>query len=223
MALLTLVYVGATIGIVLLGRRANALAQANLKTLAELEQEKSRPLVDVEIFGEVPFVSLRVTNRGLTPAYDVKITTMPQLRLLLGGENAISPERKEKQIGILEHGIGSLAPSSNATALIGTFARVKEVNPSLQFTGTVTYRSALGRSYEFPVNLDLRYMENTLHINRKTIHDVANELEEIRKEINHIGTGFHKPHVIVQDVKEKRTEDEEFVRSIQEKQQGKMA
>jgi archaellum component FlaC len=66
------------------------------------------------------------------------------------------------------------------------------------------------------VVLDLRHLEGSLHVGRKTIHDIGRELEEIRKEINRIGTGFHKPSVITQDIKEKRAEDEEIMRRLEE-------
>lgn len=215
-ALLTFVYVVATIGILLSGRRANKIAQTNMKVLMELEQERSRPFVDVEMFPDSPMISLRVTNRGATPAYDIAISIAPPLKLLLS-----RPPGGNDQVGILRHPIGSLAPAANITSLIGSFHDVKEANPQLLYKGTVVFRNSSGRSYESPICLDLRYMENNCHIDRKTIHDVAKQLEELQKEFHSIATGFHKPFVITQDAKEKAAEDtarhEQFLAMIEEK------
>jgi hypothetical protein len=209
------VYVVATFGMVLLGMRANRLSQANIKTLVELEQEKSRPLVDVEIITESAMISLKVTNRGLTPAYDIRLSITPPLKLLFERQG------EDDQIGILKHGIGSLAPGGSVVSLFGAFYRVKETNPDLYYKGIVTFHNAAGRQYELPVSLDLRYIENNHHIDRKTIHDVAKQLEEFQKEFHSVATGFHKPFVITQDAKEKAAEDterhEQFLAMVKEK------
>lgn len=204
--LLLFVYVVATFGILLSGRRANKIAQSNIKVLMELEQERSRPFVDVEMVAEAPYVSLRVTNRGLTPAYDVKISISPPLKFLLDSTHPAGT-KSEDEIGLLKHGVGSLAPSANITALIGDFAEVKEANPQLQYSGTVAFRNYNNRIYESPVSLDLRYMENSCSIRRKTIHDIATHIEELQNTFHLFVTGFHKPFVITQDAKEKKEED----------------
>ena len=42
------------------------------------------------------------------------------------------------------------------------------------------------------------------------MHDVANELEKIGREIGHFGSGFHKLQVITQTIEEKRQDDDDF-------------
>lgn len=206
MAVLTAVYVIATIVIAWIGARSNAISQKSITTLYEIEQERSRPLVEVRLENEVPWLALKVANLGQTPAYDVRITTTPSLTLLLVNEN--SPHKK---IGIIEHGIGTLGAGVCEESLVGSIDKVKKLYPDLKFTGTASYRSAAGKTYESPINLDVRYMENTCHRSRKSVHDLVTELEKIRSEINHIATGFHKPHVITEDIEHKRARDMAFI------------
>ncbi|QHI68587.1 hypothetical protein [Tichowtungia aerotolerans] len=201
MTVLTLVYVIATIAIVLLARHSNKIAQANLQTLVDLEREKSRPLIDVDLVPDSIFLSLHVSNRGLTPAYDVQFSITPTLTYLEG-------HGKNVPLAILDNGLTSLAPGSTTKTLIGSFKELKDANPTLQYTGEVVFKDANGRSYKSPVNIDLRWREKNYYINRNTIHDVAVQLEEIKQEFKFIANGFHKPHVITQDAKEKREEDE---------------
>lgn len=202
MVVLTFVYVAATIYIVQLGKHANKIAQANLKTLEELEREKSRPVIDLAIVADNPLVSLQVSNHGLTPAYDIRISIMPSLKYF-------QDDGKDIPLGILKHGIGSLAPGSNTTTLIGSFSQLKERNSNLQYDGTATFRDVNNTSYETPIHIDLRWMENNRYIHRKTLHDVAEQIEKLQKEFHHFATGLHKPFIIMQDAKDKEAADQE--------------
>jgi ABC-type phosphate transport system ATPase subunit len=140
----------------------------------------------------------------------------------MGGDGCYPQEKSEKNIGIIEHGMGSLGAGSSESAILGTFSRFEEAYPGMRFTGSVTFLSFTGIEYSSPIDLDLRYMKGALHVNHKTIHDVANRLEEIRREIGLLGSGFHKPHVITQSIEEKRAEDGAFV-SLARDQLAKMA
>lgn len=211
MALLTAVYVVATIVLVYMAHRANAISEQNVRDLTKLEQERLRPLVEVRIESDVPFLILRVTNQGQTPAYGIRVETSPTIKAVMGGDGCYPQEKSEKSIGIIEHGMGSLGAGSSESAILGTFPRVEEAYPGMHFIGSVTFRSFTGLEYSSPIDVDLRYMKGALHVNHKTIHDVATQLEEVRRELGHLGSGFHKPHVIVQSVEAKRAEDEAFV------------
>ena len=208
MALLTAVYVLATVVLVWVGHRANAISEQNVRDLTKLEQERLRPLVEVRIESDAPLLVLRVTNQGQTPAYGIRIETTPTLQAVMGGKSCYPEAKTEKPIGVIEHGMGSLGAGSSEVSILGTFSRVEEVYPEMHFKGNVTYRSFTGVEYTSPINLDLRYMKGALRLNRKTIHDVAKQLEEIRRELGLLASGFHKPQVIVQSIEDKRAEDE---------------
>jgi hypothetical protein len=211
MAVLTAVYVIATIHLVRGANRANSIAEQNVRDLTKLEQERLRPLVEIRIESDVPFLVLRVTNQGQTPAYEIRVETSPLIKAVMGGDGSYPSAKTEKSIGIIEHGMGSLGAGCSESAILGTLSRVEEVYPEMRFVGKVRFRSFTGQEYSSPVDIDLRYMKGALHVNHKTIHDVANRLEEIRRELGHLRSGFHKPHVIVQSIAEKRAEDEAFV------------
>lgn len=203
MALLTGVYVLATIILVCMAHKANAISEQNVRDLTKLEQERLRPLLEVQIKSDVPFLVLHVTNHGQTPAYKIRIETTPAIKAVMGGEGCIPPNKTEKSIGLIEHGMGSLGAGISESAILGTFSRVEEVYPEMRFTGNVTFRSYTGEEYNSPIDLDLQYMKDAMHVNKKTIHDVANQLEEVRKLLGHLGSGFHKPHVIIQNLEDK--------------------
>jgi len=216
MALLTAIYVLATIVLVIVAKRANSIAEQNVRDLTKLEQERLRPLVEVRVASDVPFLVLRITNHGQTPAYGIRVQTDPHIKAVMGGEGVYPSAKTEKSIGIIEHGMGSLGAGSSESVILGIFSRVEEVYPEMRFTGSVTFRSFTGVEYSSPIDLDLRYMKGALHVNHKTIHDVANRLEEICRELGHLGSGFHKPHVVVQSVEDKRAEDDALLQQARE-------
>jgi hypothetical protein len=59
-----------------------------------------------------------------------------------------------------------------------------------------------------------------MHLDRKTIHHVANGLEEIRREMNHMATGFYTPHILTQDMANYRAEQEEYLRQARAAQEA---
>jgi hypothetical protein len=216
MALLTAVYAIATIFLVRIANKSNSISEKNVRDLTRLEQERMRPLVDVRIESDIPFLILRISNHGLTPAYAVSMKTIPIIKAVMGGDDCHPSTKTEKAIGIIEHGIGSLGAGCSESVLLGTFTRIEEVYPELIFKGTITFESFNRTRYSSPVSIDLRYKKGALHVNHKTIDDVANQLEEMCREIRHIGSGFHKPHIITQSKSEKLAEDEKNLNKARE-------
>lgn len=216
-AVLTFIYVVSTIGLVLFARRSNALAQKNIETLTRLEEERLRPYVLLEIFFEMPWVCIKASNQGQTVAHDLSFEITPPLKVVLGGENSIPKDKTEKTIGFVQHGVKTLAPSQVISSLVGTLARVKEGCPALLFDARITYADARGKKYSDHCVLDLRYMSDAVYVSKKTVHDVAKELEGIKQQVNHIATGFSKPFVITQDAKDYQADLEALVRQAEER------
>lgn len=214
MTLLTGVYVFATIILVYMAYKANTISEQNTRSLAKLEQERMRPLIEVRIESEPPFLILRVINQGQTPAYGIRIETTPHIMALRGGKGVYPQEKTQEPIGFIENETGALGAGCSVSTIMGSFSRVTEVYPEMRFVGSVKFRSFESGEYTSPIDLDLRYMKNALHVGRKTMHDVARELEGIRNEIRLLGNGFHKPHVLVQSVESRRAEEAAFGEAV---------
>jgi len=79
MALLTLVYVFATIILAILALVANHISSKQLKTTILLEKERSRPYLVFDLFIEDHFVHAIIKNIGQTEARGVTIEITPTL------------------------------------------------------------------------------------------------------------------------------------------------
>lgn len=211
MASLTLVYVIATIVVVALMVRANRLAARSMDVAIHLDNERSKPVVILDFIPEIPFFRMRVRNMGLTVAHDVQFLIVPTPALCFGGKNSFPAQKTETKIRFIEEGIKNLAPQGEVSTTIGTLKRIQEGTGSLHFKGKITYSDSLGAKHETQVDVDLAIFQDLAYSGRKSIDNIAKELEKIGSELHSIGTGFHKPHVRTQDIQDFRKEEDEQI------------
>ena len=57
------------------------LSAENIQAMKEIEIERSRPMVVLEVWQEIPFYGVRLRNAGLTAARDVVVRTVPDIEL----------------------------------------------------------------------------------------------------------------------------------------------
>lgn len=200
MALLTFVYVVATLWLVILSRR-------QLTTATNLEKGRTRPFVIFDLIVERHFVFAVVKNTGMTSAKDVKITVTPNIKCLLGGKNTIPKEEKEIDISFIERGVAMLTPERSITALVGHWSRFRDHHKNLVFEGQISYLGSDGTPYSEAFAADLSAHEGLLYLGTKTLDDVAKQLEKISQTMDHIASGFKKP--IIRTITEKAHRKEE--------------
>ena len=157
---------------------------------------------------DIPFFRLRVRNTGLTTAHSIQFDISPQPNISQGGKNTVPPAKTEKSIHFITSGIASLAPGAELTSVLGTLDRIGEAHGALQFRGKVTYTDPSSNEHSMPVDIDLRVYRDLLYSGRKGVHDVAKRLEDIHRVLNHLATGFSKPHIRTQNIADYREEEE---------------
>ncbi|MCF7838329.1 MAG: hypothetical protein K9N49_06835 [Candidatus Marinimicrobia bacterium] len=211
MASLTLVYVVATMTVVGLMVWANRLTARNTQIAIHLDKERSKPVVIMEILPDVPVFILKVRNIGLTAAHHVRFAIAPEPKLCFGGQNQYPPEKTERTIHFVTEGIRSLPPQGEVATTLGTLDRIEEGLGSLHFRGKISYTDPLGEAHVTIVDSDLAIFRGLAYSGKKPIVTVAKELEKISQELGYIGSGFHKPTVLTQDIKEHRQEERDFV------------
>jgi hypothetical protein len=188
MALLTLVYVIATLWLVWVARR-------QLRQATDLERSRTRPFVIFDLVVEHHFVLATLHNVGQTPASDVRIVVTPNVQCLLGGKGAHPAEERADDISFVSRGVAMLAPQRCIRALVGFWPRVKSAHPELRFEGSVSYRGSDGASYSEPFVADLSVHEGLRYRGTKDIEDVAKQLESMARTFGHLASGFSKPLV----------------------------
>lgn len=161
MAVLTLVYVVATLALVLLN-------WWNLRVLRELDRRRSQPYVVFDLVGKHHAIHAVVRNAGLTAAKDVRIQTTPQL------------ERGNRTSPLTTQGVAYLAPGREFWDFIeGGPAFFQRYVPP-RFSGRVSYKDTDGHEYDEPFTIDLEFQRTLMSV---PIPDVAEELKKVREAI----------------------------------------
>ena len=203
-ALLTLVYIGATLWLADLARR-------QFRQATDLERSRTRPFVIFDLLVEHNSVFATVHNIGQTPAYDVRIVVAPNVQCLLP-----SPREGVLDIAFVARGMEMLAPHRFIRALMGLWPRVQSAHPELRFEGTVSYRGLDGTSYSEPFVADLSAQEGLLYRAPKDIDDVVQQLETIARTFGQIASDFSRPIVPTMPQAEDVSKPEAFVAEPQQ-------
>lgn len=172
MAILTLVYVAATIVIAWLTLRMMQLGQQNLAQALALEKNRIRPYV---LFNFVSDIEKRntlatVKNAGLTPAYNVKVSIAPKLM------HKGNPEERES--ALTAHKINLLPAGEVITDNLGFSPHFYQQYPQPIFSGTIEYEDSESNSYKESFSFDLTYLMKRIYIRDGSVMDELKKLNE---------------------------------------------
>lgn len=169
MFVLTGVYVIATIMLVYVSYK-------QLRTIRDIEQEKSRPYVTVELKLVDRNLFFNITNIGATAAKNVKIISTPKI---------VGVWRNDKEpvlLHIVENGILYFPPQRNLCGLLGSWEEVYEFYGKSSFSGVVQYESNFGKVYEEAFDINADDYEGLASIEKKgPLDKIVEELKKISK------------------------------------------
>jgi hypothetical protein len=159
-ALLTIIVTG------LLMRKSNKLSQENLSQAILLETQRSRPRLIISIehndirakddrdrwWESFYYAHLTVKNIGLTPAYDVKITSSPELIGVQGDGERVS--------GLLNNIISMIAPGQEMSDCLCPSEKFNEIYKQNRFEFNLKYKDLFSNDCGHIFFLDLDYTDN---------------------------------------------------------------
>ena len=180
--LLTSIYVIATIIIVLVMLRSNSIQLRQITLLKDIEEERSRPLVIFYLnFSKrnTHVVDAVIRNIGESPAYDIKISILPEMRRFWNSGI--------KDLNPVEEGFQFLPPGEKIIDSLGMVSNFHKVYEGVVFKIKIEYRSASGKSYssEHNLNYDYRTRIGPANVSKK---DIGNILEKMEKSIGEIAS-----------------------------------
>jgi len=193
MAVLTLVYVIATFGILWVNARTNRLTSKSIETMVNLEKERARPHVIVDLYGIHFMPHLVVKNIGHTGAYDLSITMQPALKSVRGVVKVAEskgPREEYVDISIIKAPIAFLAPGREIRAFVAPWERIRtEMSPDLKFSGELRYKRQDGFQYHEAFKLDLNYVMG-LAGGEET--DIGHELAKLRESVDKLAQSMRR-------------------------------
>jgi len=175
MAVLTFVYVVATIIIAVLSIKTTGLAQKNLDTALELEKNRLRPYVIFNLSSSIRKKSTyaSIKNYGLTAAYNIKVSIDPALAHHYDGQSPLT-----------HRDILFLPPSERVTDLIDSSPAFHQRYPQPLFEGTVQYEDLRGTKYKEPFRIDLTFLKKRIYRSDTSLVDELKQLNSTLESIN---------------------------------------
>ena len=169
MAMLTFVYVVATIVIEGLSIQTTRLAQKNLDMALQLERNRLRPYVVFNISSSTArkYTYASIKNRGLSAAYNVKVSIKPALVHHYDGQSPLTHRE-----------ILFLPPDEEITDAIDSSPAFHEKYPEPVFEGDVQYADLAGNKYAEPFRIDLTFLKKRIYIREASVGDELKQLNE---------------------------------------------
>jgi len=166
----------------------------------------------------INIVHVYIRNIGLGPAYDISFDTSVEV----GGEGAEDLISDLTKANYFRTGLKYLGPGQE---LVPGYSQMtenfeKKVNSIILFT--IHYRNANGKKYQETFRIDFSEFLGITRIGKPHLYAIAQSLEKIQKDINHISTGFKRLQVNIfnnEDREEEQKKREE--RLNRHKKEGK--
>jgi phage terminase large subunit-like protein len=149
------------------------ILKVNRQILEQMREQLNasvRPYVVFDIVPSDQYFEGIIRNTGLTAAIRVSVNLELRIEVELGGRK-LSPNLISKEIALL-------APGGAIDEYFGHFEDVKKQNPSLQFSGTLTYSDVSARKYTENFVIDLSFGEERWFIAKV---DVGEELKKLNE------------------------------------------
>lgn len=178
MAMLTLVYVLTTGGIVVLMLRANKISQQNLDTAIQLDRNRSRPYVLFNITSSTSHhIYATVKNLGLTAAYNVHVSINPKLEYISQGQ-------EKRESALTSQKISFLPPNEEVTDLIDTTEAFYQSYSAPIFEGSITYEDSTALKYKEHFRINLTYRMKRSFVREREVIDELRDLNQILAELS---------------------------------------
>jgi hypothetical protein len=156
MTLLTFLYVIATIVLVQHTRKSNELSRQAITQSIEFEKQRNRPNVIFDLIAKDRCFYATIKNLGKQPAYDVEVTSKPDILREKGSQ-------KEK-IAFTEKKVPFLAPDREIEDYIGTTPNFLKEYPETTFCVEISYKDSRGESYHETADISIGF-----YMNRRTV------------------------------------------------------
>lgn len=171
---------------------------------AQTEPRLSAYFAPIEEF--VNFGHLYIKNIGLGPAFDIRISIKSE-GSITGSESLLKDFIKVKAF---EKGLNYLGPDqilrSGFTSMVENYQ--EKIKAILHVS--LNYKVADGSKRNETFRVDFSEFEGFGSLGKPHLYSIAQSLEKIQKDINHLSTGFHKLKVHVFDHEDRERERREW-------------
>lgn len=180
----------------------------------EMREAQTEPRVSVVFQPReewINFIDLIVKNIGLGPAYDIKFDVKPDFEYRNG--------QSLSQINFIKNGVKYLDPNQKIQFFLTSMVENFDKKVKTPFTIEVTYKNKFGKKYSEKFVIDFSELVGLGQLGEPPLHKIAKNIEDIRKDIGHLSTGFHRIKAIVYTKKDIDNENKEMMKRIKKQKE----
>jgi len=166
----------------------------------KMREAQTEPRISVTVQPReewINFVDMVIQNIGLGPAYNVKFTVNPDFEYSKG--------EFLSELGFIAKGLEYLAPNQKLQFFLTSMVENSEKKMKTRFEIRVAYQNSLGKTYDDRYPIDFSQFVGLSQLGEPPLYKIAKNIEDMRKDIHHLSTGFHRMKVITytkEDVEE---------------------
>jgi len=182
----------------------------------KMREVQTEPKVSVTIQPReewINFIDMVIQNIGLGPAYDIKFEVEPDFEYIKG--------KFLSELGFVKHGLKYFAPNQKLQFFLTNMVENFEEKTKRPFKIKLTYRSGTGKVYKDEYLIDFSQLIGLSQLGEPPLYKIAKNIEEIRKYIQHLSTGFHKMKVVIYTKKDVKEERKRLLEQMDEKEKEK--
>ena len=157
----------------------------------KMRESQTEPKVSVTIQPReewINFIDMVIQNIGLGPAYNIKFEVSPDFEYTKGGFLS--------NLGFIKNGLGYLSPNQKLQFFLTSLSENFEVKTKKPFKIKVTYQNSLGKKYEDVYIIDFSQLIGLSQLGEPPLYKIAKNIDDIRKDIHNLSTGFNRLKVI---------------------------
>jgi hypothetical protein len=155
----------------------------------------------------IGFVDMLIQNIGLGPAYDVRFSLERDFK---GGRR----QKPLSDIGIFSRGLKYLPPNQKVQFFLTSMKEDYDEKLKTVIDLGVTYRNAVGKSYQQAFSLHLSELSGTVQVGKPPIHEIADHLKSIKEHLDNILSGFEEFNVHTFDKDDRQAETRRLKKEI---------
>jgi len=155
------------------------------------------------------FIDIVIKNIGLGPAYNIKFEVNPDFEYMKG--------QFLSKLNTMS-GIKYLAPGQKIQFFLTNMSENFE-NKIKPFGINVFYQNKLREKYSEKFTINLFELVGLGQLGKPPLHKIAENIEAIRKDINHLSTGFHRIKAIVYTKKDMDNENKDMIKRIKKQKE----
>ncbi len=176
----------------------------------KLRKVETDPNISIYLEPQEQWISLMdlvIQNNGRGAAYDVRFEISPDFECREGEHLSSNP--------FMQH-VRYLAPGQKLKLFLASAVEVLPRATGKAFTMTASYRSATGQAFKEEFNLDFEHFRGMVTVAKSPLYKIADLLEKIQREWDHIASGFRRIKVEVWDQADLEKEREEYEKQREE-------